>query len=194
MAILLPLALSGFGACAALHRAEVAAVSSSPAESLNKKIREVALDLVTGMRDFDPTERTIAVATFVDLDRMGETSSFGRFFAEQLGEELYRLGFKVREWRQRKDVEVTEDKGEFYLTRNSADIMKTAKVDAVVAGSYTVVGDEVVVNARLLNVDTTKVMSVGRMVAYISGNDALAELLRRNLTRTMPMIKVSGGK
>ena len=160
------------------------------AESLNKKIELVALELTDRLREFEPDDKTIAVTTFVDLDNLEKTSAFGRFVAEQLSSELYKLGFRVRELRQMSEVEVVRHKGEFAISRRTARLMKRFRIDAVATGTYTMVGDEVVVNARLLSVDTARVVSVGQMVANVKYKSFIHDLLTRESARYTPTVKV----
>lgn len=176
-----------FIACVSMDRSEWA--SRTPAESLNNKIHESALDLMGGVREFDPSEKTVAVATFVELDRVEETSSFGRYVAERMGQELHKLGFKTLDIRQRKDIEMIHDKGELILSRRSSELLKKSRIEAVAVGSYAMVDDEVVVNIRLLGVDTGRVLSVSQIVAGVSGDSAVNSLLRRKPEITRPVVK-----
>lgn len=164
-------------------------ISRTPAELFNHKIHESALDLMGGLREFDPTAKTVAVVAFVELDKVEETSTFGRYVAERMGQELHRLGFKTLELRQRKDIEMIHDKGEFILSRRSSELLKKARIEAVTVGSYVIVGDEVVVNTRLLGVDTGRVLSVSQIVVGISGDAAVDSLLRRKTETVMPVVK-----
>ncbi|MBF0291797.1 MAG: hypothetical protein HQK86_06520 [Nitrospinae bacterium] len=173
--------------CVSAERGEW--ISRTPAELFNHKIHESALDLMGGLRDFDPTEKSVAVATFVELDKVEDTSTFGRYVAERMGQELHRLGFRTLELRQRKNIEIIHDKGEFILSRRSSELLKRARIEAVAVGSYVVVADEVVVNTRLIGVDTGRVLSVSQFVAGISGDSAVDSLLRRKTEIAMPVVK-----
>jgi TolB-like protein len=176
-----------FIACASADRSEWA--SRTSAELFNRKIHDSALELMGGIREFDPTEKTVAVAAFVDLDKVEETSAFGRYVAERMGQELHKLGFKTLELRQRKDIEIIHDKGEFILSRRSSELLRKSRVEAVAVGTYAIVDDEVVVNTRLIGVDTARVMSVSQIVASVSGDRAVSSLLRRKAEVTRPVVK-----
>jgi len=101
--------------------------------------------------------------------------------------EMHDLGFNIRELRQRKSIEFKRQEGEFGLTRQSADLMRKFQVDAVLAGTYLVVGAEVVVNARLIDVDSSRVISVGHMMVNLK---QIRGMLPRN-NRTAPVVKVA---
>lgn len=159
-------------------------------EALEEKILNIALELHQRVEEFDPEEKTVAVTTFVDLDNLDLSSSFGRFVAERLSMEMHKLGFNIRELRQRKSIEFKKEKGEFGLTRKSADLMRNFQVDAVLAGTYLMVGDEVVVNARLIDVDSSRVISVGHMIADLKSLKQVRSMLPRN-NRAIPVVKVA---
>ncbi len=159
-------------------------------EVIEEKIKFIATELYQSMREFDPMEKSIAVTTFVDLDSLEVSSPFGRFIAEQLSTELHNLGFNIRELRQRKSIEFKKEKGEFALTRRSAELMKRFQVDAVLTGVYTVVGDEVVVNARFIDLDSSRVISVGHVVADLRSLDRIRDMLSRDTKKETPVVKV----
>ncbi|VAX15574.1 hypothetical protein MNBD_NITROSPINAE03-679 [hydrothermal vent metagenome] len=156
-------------------------------EALEEKILDVALELQQRAERFDPQEKTVAVTSFVDLDNLDSSSSFGRFVSERLSMEMHDLGFNVRELRQRKSIKFKRQEGEFGLTRQSADLMRKFQVDAVLAGTYLVVDSEVVVNARLIDVDSSRVISVGHMVVNLK---QIRGMLPRN-NRATPVVKVA---
>lgn len=176
------------GACVMLERD----FTSSKAEALNREIGKVAIELANRLREFDPTDKTIAVATFVELDRLESTSSFGRLVAERLSAELYKLGFRIRELRQMSEVEIVPEKGELALSRRAERLVKKYRVDALVTGTYAMVGGEVMVSARLLSVDTARVVSVGEMVASARMNSYIHELLTRRSEASVPLVRVYG--
>lgn len=160
------------------------------AEVVKDKIKIIATEINYRLRSFDPTEKTIAVTTFVDLDNLDAASSFGRFLAEELASEMHSLGYNVRELRQRRSVEVVEQKGEFILSRRSEELMKSARIDAALTGTYMAVGDNVVVNARIIDLDSSMVISVGQMVANLKDLDDIRELLAKGGQGAAPVVKV----
>ncbi|MBF0169975.1 MAG: hypothetical protein HQK87_02625 [Nitrospinae bacterium] len=184
------------GGCSSLTRLQQEQEAGGPAQAFNKEIQIIAIEMVNRLREFDPTDRTVAVTTFVDLDNFEETSSFGRYVAEDLGMELFKLGFRLREIRQRVQIKITPEVGEVALTRDSAALMRSAQVDAVVTGAYSRFGDQVVVNARLIDVDTGRVVSAGQMVVGDYFGGPVGELLdqgRPGRSIAVPVIPMKPG-
>ncbi len=165
------------GGCTSLTRLQEEHDAGGPAQAFNKEIQVIAIEMVNRLREFDPTDETVAVTTFVDLDNFDETSSFGRYVAEDLGMELFKLGFRLREIRQRVQISITPEVGEVALTRQASALMQSAQVDAVVTGAYSRFGNQVVVNARLIDVDTGRVVSAGQMVVGDYFGGPVGELL-----------------
>lgn len=177
-------------ACASDYMASEGGKRMSDIAALEDKILTVAHDLNNRVEEFTPEDKTVAITTFVDLNNLDSSSAFGRFIAKRLSMELHKLGFNVRELRQRKSIEFKIHKGEFSLTRKSADLMKNFQVDAILTGTYLMVGDDVVVNAKLIDVDSSRVISVGHMVANLNRLKQIRAMLPKN-NRAIPVVKVA---
>jgi len=177
-------------ACASDYMVSGDGEKLSRMEALEEKISDIALELQQQAERFNPQEKTIAVTSLVDLDNLDASSSFGRFVAERLSMQMHEMGFNIRELRRRKTIEFKKQEGEFGLTRHSADLMRKFQVDAVLAGTYLVVGSEVVVNARLIDVDSSRVISVGHMVADLNSLKQIRGMLHRD-SRAVSIVKVA---
>lgn len=176
-------------ACTANYMAMSNGPKMGQMEAIEEKINSIASELFRRMREFDPENKTVAVTTFVRLDDLEASSSFGRFVAERLSMELHNLGFNIRELRQRKEIEFKKTKGEFALTRNSKELMKRFQVDALLTGTYLVVGNEVVVNAKFIDIDSSRVISVGHAVADLNTLRRIRDMLPAD-KKTAPVVKV----
>ncbi len=140
--------------------------SSSPAVAYNSandkedpagsgnRLRGQAVELVrqviTGSREPLVDEVRVLVASFVNLNKMYETSSFGRYFGEQVLHELQRAGVDVVDVRMMAGMEISQGHGEYVLSRDMAELNYVHHADAVLAGTYSVAADQIFVNARLL--------------------------------------------
>lgn len=129
--------------------------SSSPsagymeARELRLKVRELTEQLIAGVSL--PGKGTVALPTsFVHQDDFTQTSSLGRFVAEQLFHEFTQRGFPVREYRLGSEVRIKEGQGEFLLSRDVANISAKNPGLVFVVGTYYVDRDAVFMNARLI--------------------------------------------
>lgn len=118
----------------------------------------------------------IGVTTFVNVDDLYSTSSFGRMVAEQLMSELVMLGYDVVELRHTEALQFLNPAGEFALSRDVAALRRERQLGAVVVGTYVVSPVRVYVNARLLDPNTSVVLSAGSVEMSKTGE--IARLLR----------------
>ncbi len=103
----------------------------------------------------------IGITTFVNLDDLYTTSSFGRMYAEQVMSELTMRGYDVVELRQADALQFLGNGGEFGLSRDVGMIKRQRDLGAVVVGTYVVSPVRVYVNARLVDPATSLVLSAG---------------------------------
>jgi TolB-like protein len=118
----------------------------------------------------------IGIATFVNLDDLYHTSSFGRMLSEQLMSELAMRGFEVIELRHSDALQFLETAGELALSRDITAVRHERQLGGVVVGTYVVSPIRVYVNARLIDPTTSLVLSAGSV--EMSKTDEIARLLR----------------
>lgn len=107
------------------------------------------------------TNGPIAVATFVDIDNLYGSSTFGRFYGENLMSELTMRGYNVIELRQSEALQVMFGQGEFGLSREVNSLRNARDIAGLVVGTYAVSPVRVYVNARLVDPVTSVVISAG---------------------------------
>jgi TolB-like protein len=162
--------------------------SRSPVGAFNAMIIFMADQLERNLDRRQPGSSYV-VATFTNLDRLQETTSFGRLLAENLAHEL-----QVRKW-QMFDVRLTKDlivsdAGEFILSRDIRKIRDTYKLNGVVTGTYAAHDASVIVNARVIDLDSGIV--IGSAQAHFPRNCFTESLLATTESRSV--IKIIGDK
>lgn len=120
----------------------------------------------------------IAVTTFVDIDNLYESSTFGRLLAEQMMSELTMRGYNVIELRQAEAMQIMFDRGEFGLSRDMATLKKHQDISALVVGTYTASPDRIYLNTRLIDPSSSLVASVGSV--EMRRTQEISRLLRTN--------------
>ena len=135
--------------------------------TLNNAIVSLANQLSQNSR-IKPTDTgTITVTSFVDLQQLNKTSQFGRVLGESLFSELFVRGFNVSDFRGQNAISINGS-GEFYITRNVAKLQSEVPNTYIVVGTYSKIDENVMINARILDNKTGKIVSSAR-VMY--GND-----------------------
>ena len=112
---------------------------------------------------------TFIVTAFADLNRLNETSSLGRLVSEDLIHELQVRHWNIFDVRLTKDVIINEA-GEFSLSRDISKIRDTYKVGGIVAGTYSVNRNHIIVNARVIDIETGIVSSAGQIHLPLNGH------------------------
>ncbi len=120
----------------------------------------------------------IAVATFVELDDLYGSSTFGRLLSEQLMSELAMKGYNVIELRKSDALQIMSNEGELALSRDTKTLRALQDVSGIVVGTYVSSPVRVYVNARLIDPATSYVVSAGTI--EMGKTQEISRLLRSN--------------
>ena len=152
-----------------------------PAEAgteLCLRVRDLVTELLRTSRESIPGELHVAVATFVNLDQLYETSAMGRYLSEQMLHELQRAGVDVVDVRMMPSMKISQTYGEYILSRDMGELNYIHDVDAVVAGTYTVAHGQIFLNSRVLATQTGRILSSGSSVFDL--DEVSVSLLQRS--------------
>jgi len=129
-------------------------------EDMVQATRSAARLLVNSMHQGLPAEEPILVSSFVNIDDLTESSTFGRIVAEQIASNVAQQGFKIVEMKLRQEgIFIKERKGEFLLSRELQAISAAHEASAVLVGTYAVAEDLVYVTVRLVLVEDSSVIA-----------------------------------
>ncbi len=106
----------------------------------------------------DPN-KTLLVASFVNIDDLEQTSSFGRIVSQQFATKFTQLGFQLIEMLLRKDIYIKQKGGEFLLSREVQELSQVHGAQAVIVGTYAVGAKSVFVTAKIINAKDRAVMA-----------------------------------
>ncbi len=168
------------------------AQTSQEATGLAGSIRLMAQELENHLADADPQVGELAdglaVCSFVDLKKLTRTSSFGRYLAEQLMSEFQQRGYTVVEMRKTTSLMIQEKRGEYTLSRNPEDLNPSITAGAVLTGTYTLAGNNVLVNARIIDnrnstmlTSSTLIFPRNQLVATLLADRASAQTGERDV-------------
>ncbi len=122
----------------------------------------VAADTLLGTR-IKPTlyseKQPILVASFVNIDNVQYSSTFGRIIAEQIGSRLVQRGYKVIEMKMRGTIFVQEQTGELLLSRKVRELSVEHDAYAVIVGTYGASEKTVYVTAKLIRTQDNVILS-----------------------------------
>lgn len=105
-------------------------------------------------------KRPILVTSFVDIDNLQKTSTFGRVVGEQIGSRIAQQGYQVIEMKMRTgSIFVRERLGELVLSRELREISFQHDAYAVVVGTYGASKESVYVTAKLVRANDSVILS-----------------------------------
>jgi len=106
------------------------------------------------------SRQPILVASFVNIDNLQQSSTFGRMVAEQIGSRIAQRGYKVIEMKLRTStVFVQKQTGELLLSRELREISLQHDAYAVVVGTYGASKEIVYVTAKLVRTEDSVILS-----------------------------------
>lgn len=106
-----------------------------------------------------PKDSPLLVASFVNIDDLDDSSTFGRVVAEQFASRFKQRNYTTIEMKLRTNVFIRAGSGEFLLSRELAEIGTKHRAQAVVVGTYAVASKKVYLTARVINVSDGRVLS-----------------------------------
>lgn len=118
----------------------------------------------------------IGVTTFVNIDDLYTTSTFGRMLGEQVMSELTMRGYDVIELRHSDALQFLSSAGEFALSRDVGFVRRERELGGVVVGTYTVSPIRVYLNARLIDPSSSRVLTAGSV--EMDKSDEITRMLR----------------
>jgi TolB-like protein len=154
----------------------------TPAGRFNARMIFLADQLERNV-DRKSVDNTFVVTSFSNLNRLSESSGLGRLIGENLIHELQVRRWRVFELRMTKDVIISET-GEVSLSRNDNRIRNTFKLGGVVTGTYSMAGNDIIINARVVDVETGLVISSAQTHLPV---DAFTEMLLFSQDRPQEM-------
>ncbi|MFH1217624.1 MAG: FlgO family outer membrane protein [Pseudomonadota bacterium] len=150
------------------HRLDQGGQSSGEAGELKRMLEGLAEELLVNLEDDDPLGGGIAdgllVCTFVDINKLYRTSSFGRYVAVQLMNEFQRNFYPVIDIRKSLSIMVQEKRGEFGLSRDPEEIAASHSAGAVLTGTYLVGESEIIVNAEIVDNKRARLLSSATVI------------------------------
>ena len=145
-----------------------------------KQHLEVAADMQKNVTTQDTLEATIAslaaqmlenkkldsnkpvlITSFVRLDEFKKTTEFGRIVSESLINELSNKGFEITEFRGQMAISVN-DEGEYFISRKPHELKNKIPNTYVVVGTYSRQSGKVMLNARVIDNITGKIITSAR--------------------------------
>lgn len=130
--------------------------------NLNAAIVSIADQLLNSTVQKKPD---IILTSFVDLNQLNKSTTFGRLLGESMYNELHVRKFNVTDFRGQDAVSVNAD-GEFHITRDVGKLKDHIEaIEYIVVGTYVKFeNNSVLINARIMDSESGFVISTARVI------------------------------
>jgi len=129
---------------------------------------KLAQDLVKNRRGNYGVGRKLVLTTLVNLDALHQTSRFGRAVSEAMATQLFQQGYGLVEIRKINSILIRDDAGEIILSRDAARLAGQHEADMIVAGTYSLTPNTVIINVKFLDVLSKEVISAAGLELHRS--------------------------
>jgi len=114
---------------------------------------------------------SISCTVAVDLNNLENSSPVGRQISEEMARWFVQAGYKVKEIRKGRDVQIDAQRGEMVLTRDVRKLLSTnVTTEAVLAGTYVVTPEQVRFAMRLLHVPSNEILAMATATVPITAD------------------------
>lgn len=128
-----------------------------PQPDLSELAHHAAEKIVSGNPDITNYSPMIA-STFVDIDNLSQSSTFGRISSEIMASALARYGMQVREIKMRDSMFIEESVGELILSRQVQRLSAQHDARSILMGTYAQGQDYIYVSARVVSTGNAMVL------------------------------------
>ena len=119
----------------------------------------VADELMAAIGDSIRRDKPLLAASFVDVNNLEKTTTFGRIVPQQFLSRFAQNGFSVMEMLLRKNIFIKEQGGEFLLSRAVREIGESHEAEAVLVGVYAVGKKNLFVTAKVIGTKEGQVLA-----------------------------------
>ncbi|GLX77670.1 hypothetical protein tinsulaeT_10100 [Thalassotalea insulae] len=128
-----------------------------PKHAINDVVKGLAYQMLETSSFVNP-QTPIAVTSFVDLKDLESTNWLGNQLSENFIHELQRHGLIVVDFKTTGHIRVTKD-GDYVFTRDWKELPERQIIDYVVTGTMTKQDDGIMVNARMIGMQSRVVVA-----------------------------------
>ncbi|MBS1228397.1 MAG: hypothetical protein H6R17_1674 [Proteobacteria bacterium] len=149
--------------------APIVAVGGTTASATLNQLTTFLANQLANNRDIkNLSDSRIAVASFVNINNLDETNKLGMELAENMMHEMHVRGFGVVDFKTREALKVKTN-GDFVFSRDIGELRKQYNIHYFLSGTISRNVDGAVINARLVQADTSLVVSTAQ--GFLSSRD-----------------------
>ena len=121
--------------------------------------QEAAKNLLTKSKKNLPKNSLVVVSSFVNVDQLKQTSSFGRIVSSQIASAFFNSGYRIKAMELPTELFVQSNSGFLQLSSEARAALKSHGASALVVGVFAPGRRTAYVTTRMIDIDTLEVIS-----------------------------------
>ena len=167
-------------------------ISNFDSTTYNQDLNDVIIQMANQLFNSNTIKNKktrIILTSYVNLDHLGVTTTFGRLLSESMFNELHINNFNVTDFRGQEAVTVTQD-GEFHITRDTEKLKDTiTAIDYILVGTYIKFENKsFLINSRIIDSVSGEIISSSRVI-YKPLDCTLYSLCNKESTKRIAKIE-----
>lgn len=163
--VLLLSVLALLGGCAALNGKK----APEPKPTLDERIQQAAEAMLQANPEL-PRYSPMIAATFVSIDNLSHSSTFGRISSELFASALSRGDIQVREVKMRDSLFIEESIGELILSREVQRLSQAHDARSILMGTYAQGQDTLYLSVRVVRSNDAMVLGSASLAVPLDNN------------------------
>ncbi|MCP3869774.1 MAG: hypothetical protein GY703_17105 [Gammaproteobacteria bacterium] len=106
-----------------------------------------------------PIDSMVVVSTFVNVDELGQTASFGRIVSAQIASAFNRAGYRIRAMELPTDLFIREESGMVHLSDETKRVLRANDASALIVGVFAPGRRTAYVSIRMVDIASETVIS-----------------------------------
>jgi hypothetical protein len=119
-----------------------------------------------GLTGYDP----MIAATFVDIDNLRTSSTFGRISSDLFASAMSRAGIKMHEVKMRESLFIEQRLGELILSREIKRLRNAYNANSILLGTYAQGEETVYLNVRVVRTRDAAVLATTELSLPLDNN------------------------
>ena len=121
--------------------------------------QEAVKNLLSKSKKTLPKDSLIVISSFVNVDQLKQTSSFGRIVSSQMASAFFNSGYQIKAMELPTELFVQSNNGFLQLSPEAAEALKSQGASALVVGVFAPARRTAYATVRMIDIDTQRVIS-----------------------------------
>lgn len=121
--------------------------------------QEAVKNLLANSNKTPPKNSMVVISSFVNVDKLKDTSSFGRIVSSQIASAFFNSGYRIKAMELPTELFIQSNNGFIQLSPEARSALKSRGASTLVAGVFAPGSVTAYVTIRMIDIDSQEVIS-----------------------------------